>query len=279
MDRSNCGRRTEKLSLFKQWSLFERIWFISFLVIIVSTTCYFSFTGTDYGQVENILLNWVISPISAITGILCVVLAAKGKISTWTYGIVNCVLYGYLAYRTGYYGDAILNIIYFLPTQFVGLLFWKKRLKRDSKVDVKMRKLTGRQGLLIAIVSFIIILGFGFCLHFVDNWFTEVMKRNVSIYSYFEHIFGTKAVLVGPILDASTEVTQILAQLLMVLAFAEQWIFWIVTNIITIIMWGIVIIADPSSISWALPTLIMWIAYLINSVYGWLMWKRGAYHE
>ena len=105
------------------------------------------------------------------------------------------------------------------------------------------------------------------------------MKRNVSIYSYFEHVFGEKAVLVGPILDSSTEVSQVLGQLLMVLAFAEQWIFWIVTNVITIIMWAIVIIADPSSISWALPTLIMWIAYLINSLYGWFMWKRGANYE
>jgi nicotinamide mononucleotide transporter len=105
------------------------------------------------------------------------------------------------------------------------------------------------------------------------------MKRNVSIYGYFEKIFGTGAVLVGPTLDFATEVTQILAQIFMVLAFAEQWVFWIITNIITIVMWAIVIIADPSSVSWALPTLIMWIAYLINSIYGFVMWRRGAENE
>lgn len=279
MDVDNYQSVTGKFRLFKQWSLFERIWFISFLVIIISTTFYFSFTGTDYSKIESVLLNWVISPISAISGIFCVILAAKGKISTWTYGIVNSILYGYLAYRTGYYGDAIINIVYFLPTQFIGLLFWKTRLISKSKMDVKMRKLTVKQAIYIFIIGLVVSIGFGICLHSVDNWFTEVMKRNVSIYSYFEQVLGTKAVFVGPILDSSTEVTQILAQLLMVLAFAEQWIFWIITNIITIIMWAVVIVADPSSISWALPTLFMWIAYLINSIYGWIMWRRGASHD
>ena len=225
---------------------------------------------------ENIILNWFVSPISAVTGILCVVLAAKGKISSWTYGIVNSVLYGYLAYRSGYYGDAIINIVYFLPTQFIGLLFWKKHLKPESTTDVKMRKLTIKQFLLIIIVGIASAVLFGIFLHSVDSWFTGVMKRNESIYTYFESIFGQGAYLAGPILDSSTEVTQILAQMFMVLAFAEQWLFWVITNVITIAMWAVVIVADPTSVSWAIPTLIMWVAYLVNSVYGWVVWKRGV---
>lgn len=264
---------------FKSWSKFEKVWLIVFLVIIVTATIYFSYIGTDYSSIESILLNWFISPFSAISGIFCVVLAAKGKISNWTYGIVNSVLYGYLAFRSGYYGDAIINIAYFLPTQFIGLLFWGRRLKTGSKADVRMRKLTPKQAVMIITSGMIVTVLFGLFLHYVDNWFTEVMKRNVSIYNYFINIFGSGAVLIGPVLDSATEVTQILAQIFMVLAFAEQWIFWIITNIITIVMWAVVIIADPTSVSWALPTLIMWIAYLINSGYGFIMWRRGAENE
>lgn len=264
---------------FKRWSKFEKVWLLTFLTVIITATINFSFLGTDYNKIESILLNWVISPFSAISGIFCVVLAAKGKISNWTYGIVNSVLYGYLAFHSGYYGDAIINIAYFLPTQFIGLFFWKKRLKTGSKADVKMRKLTARQAMYIIALGTIVTIGFGFFLHYVDNWFTDVMKRNISIYGYFEQILGSNATLAGPILDSATEVTQILAQLFMVLAFAEQWVFWIITNVITIIMWAVVIVADPSSVSWALPTLIMWIAYLVNSIYGYIMWIRGAESE
>jgi len=80
---------------------------ISGIVILAAFSL--SLTGTDYGDVGSMLLNGVISSVSAITGILCVVPATKGKLSSWIYGIVNSVLYGYLAYRTGYHGDAIIN--------------------------------------------------------------------------------------------------------------------------------------------------------------------------
>jgi len=76
--------------------------------------------------------------------------------------------------------------------------------------------------------------------------------------------------------DSSTETLQIFGQILMTLAFAEQWLFWILTNIITIVMWGTVIYADPTSISWASPILIMWVAFLINSIYGYILWKKNS---
>jgi len=47
-------------------------------------------------------------------------------------------------------------------------------------------------------------------------------------------------------------------------------------NVLSIVMWASVIIAEPTSIAWAVPTLIMWVAYLINSFYGYVMWLRGA---
>ena len=71
------------------WKPFEKIWLFVFLSVIIATTVYFSATGTDYTSTQNVLLNWVISPISAISGLFCVVLAAKGKYSNWIWGVVN----------------------------------------------------------------------------------------------------------------------------------------------------------------------------------------------
>jgi nicotinamide mononucleotide transporter len=137
-----------------------------------------------------------------------------------------------------------------------------------------MKKLSWIQLLLIVTIGAIATYLIGVGLFSVDNWFVNVMKRNVSIYSYIDNVFHIP--LLGSIFDASTEVLQIIAQILMTLALAEQWVFWLLTNIITIIMWGGVIIADKTSLPWALPTLIMWIAYLINSVYGYINWRKGT---
>ncbi len=260
--------------MLRTWSKFERIWLIVFLVLILATTIIFSIDGTDYSSAHSILLNWVITPLSSITGIICVVLVARGSIWNYPWGIVNCVAYGYLAYKSGYYGDMILNVFYFLPFQFVGYIWWKKHLRNNSQDIVAMRKLSLKQAILITIGGIVATILFGISLFKLDNWFVTAMKRNISIYTYLDNTFNLP--YLGAIFDASTEVLQISAQILMILAFAEQWLLWILTNIITIIMWGTVIAADKTSIPWALPTLIMWVGYLINSTYGYINWLRGA---
>lgn len=260
--------------MFKTWSNFEKIWLGIFAVAILAVTIVFSLTGTNYNDWHSILLNWVISPLSAITGIVCVVLVARGSIYNYYWGFINAASYGYLAYSVGYYGDMILNLFFFLPFQIIGFIWWRDRLKPDSKQFVIMKKLKLSQIITITLGGLIATILIGVVLFSVDNWFVNAMKRNVSIYQYIDHVFHIP--YLGAIFDASTEVLQIVAQLLMTVAYAEQWIAWILTNIITIIMWVTVIIADRTSIPYALPTVIMWIAYLINSCYGYINWMRGA---
>lgn len=257
-----------------QWNKFERIWIISFTSIILATSIFFSATGTDYTNIQSIILNWVISPISALTGIISAVLTAKGKISNYIWGFVNTVAYAYIAYMSGYYGDMLIYILWNAPMRIVGFLAWKKRLKQNSKTDVKIKKMTLNQIIPTIVLTAAGIVLFGIALDRVDNWFINIMQRNQSIYQYLDNVFGVK--YVGAIIDSSTVIFQIVGNILMALAFTEQWVIWIIANIVTSAMWTIVIIADRSSIPWALPTLIMWVAYLINSIYGYSNWRKAA---
>ena len=258
----------------KNWTLFEKIWLVTFLIMVVGSTVYFSVGGTDYSSWQSILLNWVISPASAISGILCVVLVAKGKLSNYAWGFVNCITYGYVAYMSGYYGDAIINVFFMLPFQLIGFLWWKKHLVPMSRTDVVMRRLGLKEAIGIGVVSIVATFVIGVGLFQVDNWFVNVMKRNVSIYDMIDKVFHIQ--YLGSIFDASTEVLQVVATFLMVLAYAEQWLMWIVINILSVIMWASVIVAEPTSLAWSVPTLILWIAYLVNSFYGYVMWLKGA---
>jgi nicotinamide mononucleotide transporter len=258
----------------KSWSKFEKIWLLSFLMVIVATTIYFSISGTDWASWKSVLLNWIISPASAISGIVCVVLAAKGKLSNYIWGVVNSIAYGYVAYMSGYYGDMIINLAFMLPFQLIGFIWWRNHLRPSSKTDVKMRKLNWKQSIIIGLGSIVATFLVGLGLFQVDNWFINVMKRNVSIYSMIDSVFHIK--FLGSIFDASTEILQVIATILMTLAYAEQWIMWIAINILSILMWLSVIIAEPTSLAWAVPTLIMWVAYLVNSFYGYVVWIRGA---
>lgn len=258
----------------KKWSNFEKIWLSVFLTMVVGCTVYFSIGGTNYASWHSVILNWIISPLSAISGIICVVLVAKGKLSNYFWGLLNCLSYGYVAYMSGYYGDALINIAFMLPFQLIGFLWWRNHLRPMSKSDVIMRKLTWKQAIVVTVTGIGATLLVGLGLFQLDNWFVNVMKRNISIYTYIDNVFHIK--LLGAVFDASTEILQVVATFLMTLAYAEQWLLWILTNIISILMWISVIIAEPTSLAWSVPTLVMWVAYLVNAVYGYIVWLKGA---
>jgi len=259
---------------FSSWNMFEKILVGFITTIIMSSTFYFSYI-TPYETFFDIILNWIISPVASITGIVCVVLVAKENITNYYWGIVNAIMYGAISWYSGYYGDWILNWFFFLPFQFIGWVVWKKyHMDKFSKVYIKPRKLT-KQGIrIITIISIISLIGFGLFLSMVDHWFVQVMKRNESIYTNITAITGIT--LLGPILDSSTEVLQIIGQILMTLAYSQQWIFWILTNVITISMWILVIMNDKTTITWVLPIIFMWFGFLVNSFYGYYKWTEDA---
>ena len=76
-----------------------------------------------------------------------------------------------------------------------------------------------------------------------------------------------------PYKDSATTVLSVIAMLLMVRAFMEQWVLWVVVNTISIIMW---IIAWMRGDAHAALMVIMWMFYLANSVNGWRIWNKSA---
>ena len=71
--------------------------------------------------------------------------------------------------------------------------------------------------------------------------------------------------------DSVTTVLSIIAQFLMALAFMDQWALWIITNIVSVIMWSVCVAnGDPHSEL----MVIMWIFYLANSINGLRVWLK-----
>ena len=268
-----------KLNVRELWQLvihpmtkFEKIWLAIFSAIILASTFYFSYTGTDWDDWKSIGLNWVISPVSALTGVLCVILVARASIYNYSFGLVQSVLYGYICWVSGYYGDWLLNWFFFVPTQILIYIFWKRNLRPASLDIVRIARFKRWQILLTIFLSLAALIGFGFALNSIDSWFINVMKRNVSIYANITAVFGIA--LIGPMMDSSTEVLQIAAQFLCIARSPLQWPMWIATNVITILMWTAVALTDHNQLPIAMPTLLMWVVFLFNSLYGAINWYR-----
>ena len=194
----------------------------------------------------------IVGSVAGIAGVLCVVLVAKGSIWNYLFGIINVSMYAYISYKAELYGDAVLNAFYYVPMQLIGYWQWRKRGAAVSEaqaegqgVQVKARRFTWNQRALLAIGCAAAVIAVGFILkHFGDP---------------------------QPFKDSTTTVLSIIAQALMALAFMEQWALWIITNIVSVVMWCVCVARGEAH---AAVMVIMWVFYLLNSINGLRVWLR-----
>lgn len=62
-------------------------------------------------------------------------------------------------------GDSILNIFFFLPTQFFIMNAWKKNKVKETSDIVKMKRLTWKQNLILFGIGIAVTFGFGLLLN------------------------------------------------------------------------------------------------------------------
>lgn len=222
---------------FKGWGKLDYTWLIIASASIIGITL--------------MMDGSMISIISALANIVCVILIAQGKLSNYIWGFVGVITYAYLAYTWGYFGETFLNAFYYLPMQFIGFYLWNKNQKYDDQstsYSVVTRELS-RAKKMIGIISipFIIAIGAGVL-----------------------YLIGGKLV----ILDATTTVLSIVAMILMAMRMKEQWYLWIIVNVVSIYMWlSAYLLGNPDGVA----TLLMWIIFLLNSFYGLSRWKNTSY--
>jgi nicotinamide mononucleotide transporter len=215
---------------FKDWNLWDWSWTIIASAIGI-------YLGAKWGGLLSI--------VTCLTGLWCVILVAKGRIFNYYLGIINVLGYAYIAYGYQLYGEVMLNALYFLPMQFVGLYFWtrNKDLTIPDKVKIKFLSPIKRiEWLVLTLMSTI-----------VYTWILKYMGDPV------------------PFLDSVSSILSVIAMLLMAFRYMEQWILWIVVDIVSIAMWIIVLMSEGVN---DIAMLVMWSAYLVNAVYGFISWLK-----
>ena len=183
--------------------------------------------------------------VAAITGVICVVLAARGNIMNYLFGAINVLLFAWISFKAGLYGMAALNGLYFFPMQFIGWYNWVRKRDSEESVTVVGRRLKRSERIVLLILSIAAIA--------VVAWLLDIFEDP------------------QPIKDASTTVLSVIAMFLMVRRYMEQWSLWVVVNIISVAIW---VVATFDGEAHAMFMIFMWAFYLINSVNGWMTWMK-----
>ena len=185
----------------------------------------------------------IVAVISALCGITYTFIAGKGHPICYLFGVTGSAFYCLLSYQNHLWGNLILYAAYYLPMQILGFFRWNKNLKTGKKTIVKINLPKKELCKLISILTII------------------------TFFVYLTLVFSHDK---NPILDSITTVFSIGGMYLTVRRAVEQWLFWLVVNILSLGMW-ICVVLDGAKVY---STLIMWSVYLILAIYFYFDWKK-----
>ena len=208
------------------YSLFEKLFMVGMVALQIVVFC---ITPDSWMNI-----------VAGISGVISVVLCAKGKISFYFIGFVQKIICLWLTYDAKLYGEFAENIFY-IGTMIWGIFVWKKNMTKaeSGAKSIKAKKFTWWQWLVAIVVTALATFGVGL---FLQN-------------------IGSNQ----PYTDAATNIMAIVAQLLMIWGFREQWAWWVVIDLLCIKMW---IVAG----NWSMVA--MYVAWTINCIYGWVNWSK-----
>ena len=229
---------------FNKW--FSLFILVGMAVVTVVVTA-IKFKDADSGRAMLL-----ISAFGSLMGVLCTVLVANGRILNFLFGILDVSIDGVMCLIGTKYGNAALHLLYFLPMQFVGYSQWKNRGAHEEK-KVQARRLTGKQWLLYGAIFLVGLVAAYFILAALDK------KEAAGVIKWVA------------MADAFSMMCNILGQYLLSTAYMEQWYFWILVNISTILMWVLTIRQEPDS-AFAHIYIVKYSFYLLNSLNGLRIW-------
>ena len=213
------------------WKVWEVCWLVAASLVITGLSVYWGDT--------------LMGIISATTGVICVVCTGKGKLSAYIFGLINSILYAIISFKATYYGETVLNAVYYVPMQFVGFWVWSQNINSETG-EVTKRHMKIRQRI-----------------------FTFV---SIIILTYIYGIILEKLGDAMPYTDSFTTVYSVVAMVVSVRMFSEQWWIWVAVNILSVYMWWTNFSIGQDNMA----TLLMWIVYLGNSVIMLIKWEKDV---
>lgn len=181
--------------------------------------------------------------ICGACGALSVVLAGKGKLSCYLFGTAQRLTYAYIAFGSMFYGEVMLNLLYFFPLEFYGVYEWYKNMDFD-KHEVKKRRMSNKLRWYIAVGIIVATILYGL---------------------FLKHLNGKL-----PYIDSLSTVVSVVAMLVTIKMYMEQWILWMFINLVTVCMWAYDICNGGENIA----VLLMWSVYLANSIIMFFRWRK-----
>ena len=193
-----------------------------------------------FSQYKNYPTYEIVLELTAIVfGLLSVWMAKKDNIWVFPTGIINTGIYTYLLWKWSLLGDMMINFYYVVMSVY-GWYHWTR--KKENVIQFPIARMTASEKKIAALL-FVLTLLFVVVVYTIFDKFTH--------WTSYVDTLVTGIFFVGMWLMARRKI--------------ENWVLWIVGNLISIPMY----FAKGYSF-----TSIQYLIFTIIAVFGYLEWKR-----
>lgn len=185
----------------------------------------------------------IIEIIGAVIGLLYLYLEYKANVWLWPVGIVMSLFYVVIFFHGKFYADAAINL-YYIGANSYGLIRWtrsrKQPLENGTTAELAITHVPAKRILPLTAVTVVLWMMF---------------------YGILKSVTDSPV----PLGDAFTTAVSIVAMWMLAQKYLEQWLLWIVVNIVSTILYF-----------WKglYPTGILFIVYVVVAVLGYMKWKK-----
>ncbi|UYU33026.1 nicotinamide riboside transporter PnuC [Siccibacter colletis] len=195
----------------------------------------------DFFSTQNILvhiplgaggydLSWI-EAVGTVAGLLCIWLASLEKTINYAFGLVNVTLFAIIFFQIQLYASLLLQIFFFAANVY-GWYAWTRTTGQDEAV-LQIRWLPMQKALAWIAAC---VVAIGLMTVFIDPVFGFLTRTAVSLMQ----AVGISVAMpqlqpdAFPFWDSCMMVLSIVAMILMTRKYVENWLLWVVINLISV---------------------------------------------
>ncbi|MBX9444747.1 nicotinamide riboside transporter PnuC [Dickeya chrysanthemi] len=179
-------------------------------------------------------LSWV-EALGTLSGLICIWLASLEKIANYLFGLVNVSLFALIFFQIQLYASLLLQI-FFLAANVYGWYAWS-RTTEDKAAALQVRWLSRRQALGWSIGC---VVAIALMSRYIDPLFSLLTRIAVVLMqgAGLDVSMPTLQPDAFPFWDSAMTVLSVAAMLLMTRKYVENWLLWVIIDIISVVIFA-----------------------------------------
>ena len=200
----------------------------------------------DFFSTQNILvhipigaggydLSWI-EAVGTLAGLLCIWLASLEKISNYAFGLINVTLFAIIFFQIQLYASLLLQLFFFAANIYGWYAWSRQNSQQEAELQIRWLPLPKSIALFVACVFSI-----GFMTVYINPVFAFLTRVAVSAMSGI----GLSVTMpelqpdAFPFWDSCMMVLSIAAMILMTRKYVENWLLWVIINVISVVIFAL----------------------------------------